>query len=199
MGNDAFFNHTTENVLSRTDCIAFLSFFLIFLYYTFGMSKATGERENIEVYKWSTSILMFIVGVIGLVIGGQIIVNNAIILANLAGLSETLIGLTVVAIGTSLPELATTIMAVRKGHTDLAIGNAIGSNIFNVFWILGLTATIKPLPFDTNANSDVIFTTIATFLLFIFIYLGKKHHLSRSHGIAFIILYFSYITYAIFR
>jgi cation:H+ antiporter len=199
MANDSFFNGVTQNILSRTDGIAFLAFFLIFLYYTYGISKAEGQREDIETYKWSTSVLMFLAGIVGLVIGGKIIVDNAVEIATLAGMSEALIGLTIVAIGTSLPELATTIVAVRKGHTDLAIGNAVGSNIFNVFWILGLTATIKPLPFDVHANSDVIFTTFATLLLFIFIYVGKKHYLGRIHGVLFLSLYVGYLAFAIFR
>lgn len=199
MANDSFLNGQTQNILSRTDGLVFLAFFIIFIYYTYGMSKAKGEREDIETYKWSTSLIMFLVGLVGLVLGGKFIVDNAIILAKLAGMSEALIGLTIVAIGTSLPELATTIVAVRKGHTDLAIGNAVGSNIFNVFWILGVTAIIRPLPFDVHANIDVIFTTFASLLLFVFIYVGKKHTLNRSHGIAFLLLYFSYIAYAIFR
>ena len=198
-GNDVIFDHGQTNILGRIDGIAFLAFFAIFLYYTYGISKVSGEQERIEIMPWKTSLLLFLMGTAGLVLGGQLIVGNAIKLATIAGLSEALIGLTIVAVGTSLPELATTIIAVKKGHTDLAIGNAIGSNIFNVFWILGLTATIRPLPFDTTANMDVVFTTLATFLLFMFIYVGKRHSLTRKHGIAFLALYFGYMIFAIIR
>ncbi|MBD3311340.1 MAG: calcium/sodium antiporter [Candidatus Magasanikbacteria bacterium] len=199
MGNDTIFDGNGFNVLGRIDGIVFLAFFGIFIYYTYGISKVSGEQDRVEIMPWKISILLFFMGITGLVLGGQLIVSNAIKLATIAGLSEALIGLTIVAVGTSLPELATTIVAIRKNHTDLAIGNAIGSNIFNVFWILGITATIKPLPFDTHANMDVIFTTLATFLLFMFIFVGKRHRLSRKHGIAFLILYFSYIAFAIIR
>jgi len=199
MGNDGSLDGATQNILSRADGLAFLSFFMIFLYYTFGISKAEGERNTVEEYTWMTSILMFIIGIMALVFGGKLIVDNAVILAALAGMSEGLIGLTIVAVGTSLPELATTVVAVRKGQVDLAIGNAIGSNIFNVFWILGLTAVIKPLPFDVNANSDVLFTILATLLLFLFMFIGKRHKLQRTQGFLFITLYIGYIAYAILR
>jgi cation:H+ antiporter len=199
MGNDVFLNGSAQNILSRSDGIAFLAFFVIFLYYTYGISKVTGEEEKVETYLGTTAILMFISGIIGLVLGGKIIVDNAILLAELAGMSESLIGLTIVAIGTSLPELATTLIALKKGHTDLAIGNAIGSNIFNVFWILGLTATITPLHFDVHANMDVLFASFATLALFIFMFLGKRHRLQRWQGIMFVLLYFAYMGFAIIR
>lgn len=199
MGNDGLFNGAETNVLGRSDGLAFLAFFIIFLYYTYGISRVSGERDDVETYNWSTSILMFTTGIVGLVYGGKLIVDNAIILATLAGMSETLIGLTIVAIGTSLPELATTIVALRKNQVDLAIGNAIGSNIFNVFWILGLTATVHPLAFDIESNTDVLFTTLATFILFIFMFVGKRHKIQRSQGVLFLILYFGYIAYAIVR
>ncbi|MBT4071942.1 MAG: calcium/sodium antiporter [Candidatus Magasanikbacteria bacterium] len=199
MGNDVFFEGGGTNVVGRIDGIILLAFFVIFMYYTFGMSKVEGEREGVDVYPWSRSIGMFIVGIVGLTLGGTLIVNNAIELASLAGLSEALIGLTIVAIGTSLPELATTVVAIRKGHTDLAIGNAIGSNIFNVFWVLGVSAVVRPLPFDVHGNIDVLFTTAATFVLFITMFIHKKHTIQRWQGIAFICTYVAYITYAIIR
>jgi len=199
MGNDSFLDGTASNIISRTDGIAFLAFFLIFLYYTFGISRTKGEGESIEKYAWSTSILMFVIGLVALVLGGKWIVDSAIFIAKNAGLSEGLIGLTIVAIGTSLPELATTVVALRKGHTDLAIGNVIGSNIFNVFWILGLTAIIKPIPFNINTNLDVLFTSFATLLLFILIFTGRQHKLRRWQGVLFIVLYIGYITFAIIR
>jgi cation:H+ antiporter len=199
LGNDAFFDGANFNGLGRIDGIIFLAFFVIFLYYTYGISKVEGEHEAIQTYPTSTALAMFSLGIFGLTIGGKIIVDNAIIIATVAGLSEALIGLTVIAIGTSLPELATTIVALKKGHTDLAIGNAIGSNIFNVFWVLGLSAIIRPLPFDTHGNIDVLFTTAATLILFITMFIHKKHTIQRSQGIVFILMYIGYIVYAIIR
>ncbi len=198
-GNDVFFDHVQPNLLSRSEGLALLSFFIIFIYYTYGISKVSGEKEKIETYPWLISITMFISGIIGLVVGGKLIVSNAIKLATLAGMNEALIGLTIVAIGTSLPELATTIVAIKHKHTDLAVGNAIGSNIFNIFWILGLTSVVKPLPFDTHINQDVYFTIFATLLLFIFLYTGQKHRLKKIHGLSFLIIYLAYIAYAIYR
>jgi len=199
VGNDIFFDNSQQNTISRIDGLIFLSFFCVFMYYTYGISKVTGDQDNTDIYPWKISLLLLFTGIAGLIFGGQMIVSNAITLATLAGISEALIGLTIVAIGTSLPELATTVVALKKGHTDLAIGNAIGSNIFNVFWILGLTSVIKPLPFNDISNIDVMFTTLATFLLFMFIFIGKKHRLERKHGIAFLFLYVGYIIFAILR
>ncbi len=199
MGNDVFFDGSVTNMLSRSDGIAFLSFFAIFLYYTYGLSRVSGESEPVEMYKNSTAILMFVAGIGGLFLGGKLIVDNAVTLASLAGMSEALIGLTIVAIGTSLPELATTIIALKKGHTDLAIGNAIGSNIFNVFWVLGLTAVISPLEFDAAANMDVLMASFATLLLFGFMFLQKKHILQRWQGVMFVLLYVGYMAFAFVR
>lgn len=203
MGNDSLMNGDTVNVLNRADGLAFLCFFIIFIYYTYGISKVSGEGENIETYPWGKSIAFFVLGITGLVLGGKLIVDNAILLASAAGMSQTLIGLTIVAIGTSLPELATTIVALRKGHTDLAIGNAVGSNIFNVFWILGLTAVVEPLPFNVESNNDVLFSVLATLLLFAFIYTGDKkgerHKLKRIHGVLFLCMYVGYLAYAMLR
>lgn len=199
MGNDALFDGINANVLSRSDGIAFIGFFAIFMYYTFGIGKVEGEKESVERYSWVLSIMMFILGIVGLTVGGKLIVDNAVILAEIAGLSQNMIGLTIVAIGTSLPELATTVVAVRNENADIAIGNAIGSNIFNVFWVLGITSIIKPLPFDITANSDVLFTCFATLLLFLFMFIGKKRILERWQGALFLIMYIGYIGYAIWR
>lgn len=199
MANDAIIDNNHVNALTRSDGLAFLAFFAIFIYYTYGLTKVSGESEQVETMSWRRSMLFFLCGLVGLIIGGKLIVDNAIMLAALAGMSEALIGLTIVAVGTSLPELATTIVALKKGHGDLAIGNAIGSNIFNSFWILGVTATIKPLPFDTAANADVLFTTFATFLLFVVMFVGKKRRLTRTEGVIFLSLYAVYIGHAILR
>ena len=199
LGNDIFFNGSSADLLTRSDGIVFIAFFAIFMYYTYGLTKVKGDAEPVETYRLSTSWLMFFAGIGGLVYGGQLIVNNAITLASLAGLSESLIGLTIVAIGTSLPELATTVVAVRKGNSDLAIGNAIGSNIFNVFWILGLTAIISPLEFNAAINTDVIMTSVATLLLFAFMFIHKRYVLQRWQGVFFVVLYLSYLSMAIMR
>jgi len=198
-GNDVLINGYGSNFLDRTEGITLIMFFIIFLYYTFGLSKVEGDHEDVKTYSVGKSLLLFIIGLVGLIIGGKVIVDNAVVLAKLAGMSERLIGLTIVAVGTSLPELATSIVAVFKKQTDIAIGNAVGSNIFNVFWVLGLTAIVKPIPFDVNINGDVIMSIIATLLLFIFMFVHHKHRLNRWQGVFFVLLYFAYITFIIVK
>lgn len=202
MGNDVFLDHTGINVLSRTDGLALMAFFIIFLYYTFGISKVEESNANdgsINTYSWPISAGLTMAGIIGLFWGGKLLVDNAIVLARLAGMSEALIGLTIVAIGTSLPELVTSIVAAYRKQTDIAIGNIVGSNIFNVFWILGLTSTIFPLPFRGAINIDVLVNIGATLLLFFFMFVHTKHKLNRWQGIIFVLLYFGYLGYVIQR
>jgi cation:H+ antiporter len=113
--------------------------------------------------------------------------------------SESLIGLTIVAIGTSLPELATSAVAAYKKNVDIAIGNIIGSNIFNIFWILGLSAIVTPLPFAAGANIDVMVSIGATVLLLVALMFGKKHTIEKWQGGLFVLLYVLYIVYVVIR
>ncbi len=191
-GNDSFFDGNSFNAISRTDGFAFLALFLIFLYYTYGISKVKGEREDIDEYSWPKSIGLFLIGILSLTVGGELIVRHATNIATLAGISERVIGLTIVAIGTSLPELATTIVAALNKKVDLAIGNVVGSNIFNVFWILGLTSIIKPIPFDLAINLDAIFAALVILLLFVVVIMGK-HVIEKWHGVLFLLLYLGYL------
>ncbi|MCF6277047.1 MAG: calcium/sodium antiporter [Candidatus Magasanikbacteria bacterium] len=198
-GNDALLDGSLTNVLSRADGLAFMAFFIIFLYYTFGISKIEGEKEVIHTSSWLNSVLMVLAGIVGLGFGGQLLVKNAIILAQIAGMSESLIGLTIVAIGTSLPELVTAVIAVLHKNDDMAIGNVVGSNIFNIFWILGLTAAIKPLAFNIAADIDLLVNIGATLLLFLFLFSGERRKINRQQGVIFVILYIIYIIYLINR
>ncbi len=200
MGNDMFFDGTGFNAITRTDGFSLIAIFIIFLFYIFGLAKkGEVEEEEVKVYSWPKSILFTIAGLALLVLGGQLLVDNAIILARLAGLSEALIGLTIVAIGTSLPELATSVVAAYHKHDDIAIGNIVGSNILNVFWILGLTGTMLQMPFNPNVNIDVLVGIGATVLLFIFMFIGTKRKLNRWQGIIFLLLYIAYTFYLINR
>ncbi|OGH58668.1 MAG: sodium:proton exchanger [Candidatus Magasanikbacteria bacterium RIFCSPHIGHO2_01_FULL_33_34] len=200
LGNDAFTDGMNFNLLSRTDGFALIAFFIIFLYYTFGISKVENKgSEEIAKYSWTISILLTLLGFAGLVLGGKLLIDNAIILATIAGMSEALIGLTIVAIGTSLPELVTSLIAVRHGHDDIAIGNIVGSNIFNIFWILGLTATLLPLPFNPAVNLDIAINIFATLLLFIFMFIHSRHKLNRWQGGLMLLSYIAYIIYLIYR
>jgi len=201
MGNDALLDNANFNILSRTDGLALMSFFFIFIYYAYGMVKKDKQQQEGKVKEYSLliSLILTILGIIGLFYGGKLLVDNAIILARLAGMSEALIGLTIVAIGTSLPELATSVIATLHGQDDIAIGNIIGSNIFNAFWILGLTATILSLPFNATVNFDVGINILATLLLFGFMFTHHRHKLNRWQGLVFVLLYVSYLAFLIQR
>ncbi|MBU0598011.1 calcium/sodium antiporter [Patescibacteria group bacterium] len=202
MGNDIWLDGASRDLLSRTDGFLLISVFIIFLYYTFGMAKADADSEasgNVRIYKNKYSIIFMVAGIVGLYLGGKLLVDQAVIMARLAGMSEALIGLTIVAVGTSLPELATSVVAAVHRQSDLAVGNIVGSNIFNVFWILGLTSTILPLSFNAAVNTDVAVGIGATFLLFLAMFVGQRHKLERWQGILFILLYFSYLAYIVVR
>ena len=198
-GNDVLLDGGTRDALTRTDGFALISIFIIFMFYIFGISKVEGKPENIKIYSWTYSVIATLLGLGLLCWGGQILVDNAVILARLAGLSEALIGLTIVAIGTSLPELATSVVAVIHRHDDIAIGNVVGSNIFNVFWVLGLTGTAMQLPFSPAVNFDILVAIGATLLLFVFMFISTKHKIDRWQGVAFLALYVGYIVYLVNR
>jgi len=199
MGNDVFFDGVGYNAITRTDGLALIAIFIIFMFYTFGIAKTTGSSEKISAYTWPISIVFTLVGLLLLFVGGKVLVDNAIILARLAGLSETLIGLTIVAVGTSLPELATCVVAVIHKEDDIAVGNVVGSNIFNVFWILGVTGTILQLPFSYGVNIDVLVMLVATILLFLFMFVGSRRKLDRWQGVFFVGAYIAYVIYLIGR
>jgi len=201
MGNDSYIDKTGYNALTRTDGIALLALFGIFMVYIISMalSDTAESPEEIKDYSWPRSIIYTVAGLLGLFFGGKILVDNAVILATAAGLSEILIGLTIVAMGTSLPELATSVVAAYHRQSDIAVGNVVGSNIFNVFLVLGLTGTMLQLPFNTNTNFDVLVAVVATSLLFLFMFVGTKRKLDRWQGMLFVSIFIFYMTYLFFR
>lgn len=199
--NDRIVDGRSFAEISRIDGVMLIAMFIVFIYYTFGIAKVKGEEGEEEIKErpqW-ISILMIIGGMLGLFLGGKFVVENASTIAASFGLSESLIGLTVVAIGTSLPELATSIVAARKGNADIAVGNIVGSNIFNVLWILGLSSLIKPLPFTEFSNLDLGVDIAGTLLLFITLFIGKRHTVQRWQGALFVTGYIVYITFLIIR
>lgn len=200
MANDVIFDNASTNAISRIDGISLISFFIIFMYYSFGIAKNTDEslEDEVEVLSVSKSSLYVLFGMIGLALGGKWIVDGAVFIAKSFNMTEALIGLTVVAIGTSLPELATSYAAAKKQNADIAVGNTVGSNIFNVFWILGLSSLIRPLPFDAvNNNVDIYAAIGASLLLFIFMFVGRKHLLQRYQGVLFLVAYFAFMVFKI--
>jgi len=205
MGNDMLIDGVSFNAITRTDGIVLMSLMAIFLYYIIGMARAEkkddrqNEEDEIKEYGYFASAGMIILGLGGLILGGQLLVTAAVAIAKSAGLSEALIGLTVVGVGTSLPELATSVVATRRGQIDIAIGNVVGSNIFNIFWILGLSGTVLQLPFNAAASTDVLVAVGATALLFLLMFVGKKHQLTKHEGIVFLTLYVGYIGFLVNR
>ncbi|MDA1038361.1 MAG: calcium/sodium antiporter [bacterium] len=195
MAADVFLDGDVVNILTRTNGLSLLGFFVIFLYYTYFTSRG-GDAEEVEkivrMSKWKSS-LMIVGGLVGLTVGGKLIVDGAVTIASAFGVPESLIGLTIVAIGTSLPELATSITAARKGMVDMAVGNVVGSNIFNIFFVLGVTSTIAPLPFSQANMVDATVVIASSLVLFSFLFIGTRHEISRWQGATIVSLYLLYI------
>lgn len=200
MANDLIIDGEVFSGITRIDGFVLIAFLIIFLYYTFGITKSADdivEKDEIKVFSYPKAILFIILGLTGLVFGGKWIVDGAVKIAELYNVSQSLIGLTIVAVGTSLPELATSAVAAYKKQSDIAIGNVVGSNIFNIFWILGVSGIIRPLPFSTNLNSDILMTVYASVLLFLVMFVGQKRVIERWQGVFMVTSYFAYIVFLI--
>ena len=197
LGADIFLDGAAINFLSRVEGIILLLFFAIFLVYNLFVAKEGNTDEIIDTESYSTgkSIVFILLGLAGLIIGGRLIVDNAVAIAEVIGLSERVIGLTVVSIGTSLPELATSIIAVRKKNVDIAIGNVVGSNIFNIFLILGVSVVVTPFSISANALFDIVVNIVGSILLFAFVLLGKGRRVERWEGVVFVAGYVAYVSY----
>ena len=200
LANDILIDHSGASVLSRIDGMVFLCFFLIFLYYSVSIAqKIPGMEEQVPakmegVFK---SVIYVLLGLGGLILGGQWILDSATKIALKLGMSQSLIGLTIVAVGTSLPELATSAMAAYRNNVEIAVGNVVGSNIFNIFFVLGISATITPLPLQKNNNIDISMVIFSTFLLFITMFTGRRHIMDRWEGWLLLGLYVSYILFLV--
>ncbi len=200
MANDVMIDKAESSMIGRIDGMILMIFFFMFMNYTIGLAKAHKEKHNGHPkHPISKAVIMTIVGILGLAFGGQWVVDGAITIAKQFGLSETLIGLTIVAVGTSLPELATSAVAAYKHKTDIAIGNIVGSNLFNIFWVLGLSAVIKPLPFNAAINTDILVYTMATVMLFIYCFTNRRYSIDKAEGVIFVLAYIGYITFVVIR
>ena len=187
-----------NGVLSKFDCLILLGCFILFLLYNTYLTVTNNEESELEVknYTLPIAIVITILGFVLLVFGGKFIVDSAVELARNFGISERIISITVVSLGTSLPELATSVIAAFKKNTDIAIGNVVGSNIFNTFLILGVSATISPIDISSGAFIDLILNIVASLLLFIFVL--RKYRLNRIHGLLFLTVYSAYL-YSLFK
>ncbi len=191
-------NHS-QDLLTRVDGVILLCFFLLFMFYTYSLAKKKKSDDTSAVAPKEMSmiriILYIVLGIAGLIIGGELFVKGACGLARSWGVSEAVIGLTLVAGGTSLPELATSVVAARKGQSAMAIGNVIGSNLFNVFWILGFCATVTPLPVVGIAWTDFVMLIFSSVLFWLFS--RTSYRVVRLEGFVLVACYVAYITWLI--
>jgi len=200
MANDHLIENSNFSSLTRIDGLIFLCFFTIFLYYSYSIAREIEGMEQlvpVERQTLAKSLFWVCTGLVGLTLGGKWIVDGAVVIAKNLGMSESLVGLTVVAVGTSLPELATSAVAAYRRNAEIAVGNIVGSNIFNVFFVLGMSSIIKPLPFQTRNNLDIGVVILSSLLLFLFMFTGKKRSLDRWEGVVFLFLYAAYIVFLI--
>ncbi len=193
---------STLTVLGKSYGLTLLSIFVVFMYYVFGIAKTTGDIDNVEIKEmpiWKSSLTVFL-SLIFLSLSAKFLVtDSAIAIAKILGVSEALIGLTIVAVGTSLPELATSVTAAVKKNSDIAIGNVVGSNIFNILFVLGSTLMIKDVPINGQNVFDIIFLVFTTVFLFISVFVLQKFKLNKIEGISMIILYIAYTVFIINR
>lgn len=199
--NDLFLGTGTENVINRADGLLMLCFFLIFLGYTFAIAHNHSDEEPAEIKSlpvWRC-VVYIIGGLAALIFGGRLFVDGSSEIARSLGVGESIIGLTLVAMGTSLPELATSVVAALKKNPEIAIGNVIGSNLFNVFFVLGASAAISPLPLGGITNFDLLYLLGASVLMF---FVGKYHKvrmITRAEGAVMILAYVVYTGYLIYQ
>lgn len=196
----AVFMLSMNGILSLSDGLILLLFFIWFMYTNIRNAVRHPEEEQAEDYKpmkiWKAALLI-IGGLVALVGGAQLIVPSATNIAVRYGVSQSIIGLTIVALGTSLPELATSVVAAFKKNSDIALGNVIGSNIFNVFFILSFSAIIRPLPTYPDMNIDLIVTALGSLLVLFFIYSNKERNIKRWGGLLFLLFYAVFLSWKI--
>lgn len=188
----------TGNRISRIEAMVLMALFILFLVYTIFMGKKKSVEESSkkdETKNNSTikDLILIILGIVGLKFGGSLTVDNAVNVANYFNVSEKIISLTILAIGTSLPELVTSVTAAIKGNSDIAIGNIIGSNIFNMLLIIGVSAIINPITYNTSYNLDFSILLISTIILALFPFIPPKDKMSRANGVIYFLMYAAYI------
>ncbi|MBX2913629.1 MAG: calcium/sodium antiporter [Cyclobacteriaceae bacterium] len=195
LANANIFNSGISTI-GQQEGLIMLYFFILFMIYVFVSTrsrKTEADKTSLIPKPLWQSIALIVVGIMGLYFGGGWVVDGATEMARLLGVSQGVIGLTVIAIGTSLPELVTSAVAAYKGNTDMAVGNAIGSNIFNLLWIVGITSVITPIPFTDHSNQDILMVLISTSVLIGAVIIGKRPGISRWEGLFFLLVYATYL------
>ena len=202
LANAALFSTTNDLAITRIDggiLLFFLAMFMVYVYKLSTDNPQLAQMAEIRTIGILNSLLLIGAGMAGLFLGGKWVVDSSIGIAADFGVSERMIGLTVVAIGTSLPELFASGVAASRGKIDLAVGNVVGSNIFNMLWILGATAVISDIPFDLVNNNDIAMVIFATALVIVAVAVGRKGTIERWHGVVFLAAYAAYLSFVIDR
>ena len=197
MANDFFVGHSHSIVW--IEGLVLLVLAVGYLYLTMVQNeKPSNEVEAVQIpMPWGKTILFLILGIAGLYLGGELVSENARFLAKAWGMSDSMIGLTIVAIATSLPELITSIVAATKKNAGIAIGNVLGSNILNIFVVLGISSLITPLQFDAQMNHTLLFLFFAQALMLLFVFTGKGRKLSRFEGFLMLVAFAGFMTYTV--
>ncbi|MDD3878019.1 MAG: calcium/sodium antiporter [Bacteroidales bacterium] len=198
LNNDSVQGELSVNFLEGA---LLLLFFLIFISYALKINKKNTDEpeQNIKEKPMKISVALIAIGITCLFFGGKWVVDGAVAISGILGLSEGFVGLTIVAVGTSLPELVTSIVAARRKNVDIAVGNVIGSNIFNLLWVIGLSAMINPLNFKVINNLDILVMIFSTLLILVVVTFNKKFYIARWSGALFVSLYIIYIAYLLYR
>ena len=200
--SDIALQSLSANLITRSDGLIFLLFFAIFMYYIFEVARNNREQNQVKVSgkdrsKLARNILFTIGGLAAIIFGGDLVVDNATEIAYSFGMSHTLVGLTIVAVGTSLPELITSVTAAIKKQSEIALGNIVGSNIFNILFVLGTSSLISPLAVNDKIFIDIIIMIVLTIVLLMFSRSNSK--IGRTEGVILVITYIVYMTYIIIR
>lgn len=186
--------------ISFSNGLVLLGFFIMFMYYVFGIAKEGGGLDvNIKQVSFPFSIFWILLGIVGLAVGSYLVVENAVFLGRSLGVSENFIGLTLVAVGTSLPELFTSVTAAIKKNADIAVGNVVGSNIFNIFLVLGVASLARPIAVSGQNLQDILVLLAATLLLLLFLFILKGRTIIRLEGIIMLALFLFYMTFLVYR
>jgi len=201
LANAALFSSIQELSISRLDGGILLFFFALFMLYVYKISRdkrVGNEKAREEAGAIRTSVYI-VFGILGLYFGGGWVVDGAVGIAERLGVSDALIGLTIVAVGTSSPELVASAVAAYRNQSDIAVGNVVGSNIFNLLWVLGLTSSFVELPFEVISNTDLVMVIASSALIIVALAISRTNTIQRSHGFVFVALYAAYLVYVVGR
>ena len=201
LANAALFSSFPELSISRLDGVILLFFFMFFMLYVYRMSRDdAAETDDPDAVTGKLRSLVYItIGIIGLYFGGGWVVDGAVGISGILGVDDALVGLTIVAIGTSSPELVASAVAAYRNQTDIAVGNVVGSNIFNLLWVLGITSTFVELPFEVISNTDLVMVIVSSAMIIVALVISRTNTILRSHGFVFILMYAAYLVHVVSR